>query len=274
MFDAKLQTKPAVRMQRSRGAARAGFSGARLTGLHQSGSAKAILPRVPGSPEVVFLNTSGGLTSGDTLSYETQLDAGAMLVATTQAAERAYRADDGPAQVEVRHSVGSGCHLDWLPQETILFDRAKLARDTTISLASNASCLMLEAVVLGRAAMGEQVRDLQFFDMRRIERAGKPVFFEPFLLNSDILAKGGRSAVLGEARAFATLVLCRQGAEDAVEPLRAVLDEPGVEGAASGFDGKCVIRLLAQDGWPMRRQILRLFNALRRDQAAPRVWQI
>ncbi|OOY15467.1 urease accessory protein UreD [Thioclava sp. DLFJ4-1] len=274
MFDAKIQTTAAVEMQRSRGVARAAFSGARLTGLHQSGSAKAILPRVPGAAEVVFLNTSGGLASGDRLSYKTDLENGAKLVATTQAAERAYRADGDQAQVEVHHTVGAGCHLDWLPQETILFDRSKLARDTTISLAADASCLMLEAVVLGRIAMGEQVQDLQFFDMRRIDRAGKPVFFEPFLLNSNILAKGARSAVLGEARAFATLVLCQQGAEDAVEPLRAVLDEPGVEGAASGFDGKCVIRLLARDGWPMRRQILRLFNTLRRGEAAPRVWQI
>nr|WP_038147788.1 urease accessory protein UreD [Thioclava atlantica] len=261
-------------MQRSRGAARAGFDGARLVGLHQSGSAKAILPRVPGAPEVVFLNTSGGLTSGDRLSYETDLTGGARLVATTQAAERAYRADDGRAEVSVHHRVGAGCHLDWLPQETILFDRAKLSRDTVIELAPDASCLMLEAVVLGRIAMGERVRDLQFLDMRRIERVGRPVFIEPFALGSELLAKGARGAILGEARAFATLVLCAPGAEDAVDPVRAVLDEPGVEGAASGFDGKCVIRLLAEESWPMRRQILRLMETLRRGQQAPRVWQI
>lgn len=274
MLDATIQTRAAPKMQRSRGAARAGFDGARLVGLHQSGSAKAILPRVPGTAEVVFLNTSGGLTSGDRLSYETDLANGARLVATTQAAERACRAEDARAEVSVRHRVGAGCHLDWLPQETILFDHSKLARETTIELAADASCLMLEAVVLGRIAMGERVRELDFFDMRRIERAGQPVFFEPFLLNSDILAKGARGAILGEARAFATLVLCAPGAEDAVEPARSVLTEPGTGGAASGFDGKCVIRLLAREGWPMRRQILRLMETLRRGQSAPRVWQI
>jgi urease accessory protein len=73
---------------------------------------------------------------------------------------------------------------------------------------------------------------------------------------------------------MATLVLCAPGAEDAVGAARAALGEPGVEGAASGFDGKCVVRLLAADGWPLRRQILTLMNALRRGAAPPRVWQL
>lgn len=274
MFDNHAANSAVPVMQRSKGAAMAAFDGTRLRGLRQSGSAKAILPRVAGVPEVVFLNTSGGLTSGDRLEYVTETRNGAHLVATTQAAERAYRADQGRAEVQVRHKVGAGCWLDWLPQETILFDRSKLLRETVIELAPDAGCLMLEAVLLGRVAMGERVRDLDFFDMRRIERAGKPVFFEPFLLNSDILAQGARAAILGDARAMATLVLCTPGGEDALEPARAVLDEPGVIGAASGFDGKCIIRLLARDGWPLRRQILRLMERLRRGQAAPRVWQL
>ena len=274
MFDSHAANSAAPVMQRSKGAALAAFDGARLCGLRQSGSAKAILPRVHAVPEVVFLNTSGGLASGDRLEYRTELRNGARLVATTQAAERAYRADQGRAEVQVRHQVGAGCWLDWLPQETILFDRAKLARETVIELAPDAGCLMVEAVILGRIAMGERLRDLMFLDMRRIERAGKPIFVEPFLLNSDILAQGARGAILGEARAMATLVLCDQGAQDAAQSLRAILNEPGVEAAVSGFDGKCVVRLLAHEGWPLRRQILRAMECLRRGQMAPRVWQI
>jgi urease accessory protein len=271
MFD----STAAIRMQRSHGEAAVAFDGARLTGLRQRGSAKALLPRVRGAvPEVVFLNTSGGLTAGDTLRYGLDLQGGARAVATTQAAERAYRADAGVAQVTVTHRVGAGGWLDWLPQETILFDHAALARETRIDLAPDAGCLMLEAVILGRAAMNETVRNLQFFDNRQIFRAEKPVLIEPLLLNSNILAKGARGALLGPARAMATLVLCAPGAEDAVSSARGALDEPGVEGAASGFDGKCVVRLLAGDGWPLRRQILKLMGALRRGAAPPRVWQL
>lgn len=270
MFDTAGQS----RMQRSHGEAAVAFDGTRLTGLRQKGSGKALLPRVRGVPEVVFLNTSGGLTSGDTLSYSVTLEGGARAVTTTQAAERAYRANAGPARVTVRHKVGPGGSLDWLPQETILFEAANLARETVIELAPDAACLLLEAVVLGRAAMGETVETLQFSDHRTILRAGKPVFFEPFGLNSNILARGPRAAILGPARAFATLVLCAPGAEDAVAAARAALTEAGVEGAASGFDGKCVVRLLAGDGWPLRRQILKLMDALRRGAAPPRVWQL
>ncbi|WP_444462618.1 urease accessory protein UreD [Rhodobacter capsulatus] len=264
------------RFQRSHGQASVAFAGARLTGLAQRGSAKALLPHVRGVPEVVFLNTSGGLTAGDTLHYGLDLSGGARGVATTQAAERAYRAyraEGEAARVTVAHRVGQGGWLDWLPQETILFDRARLHRETTVDLAEDAGCLLLEAVVLGRAAMGETVQELHFSDMRRINRAGKPVFLEPLLLNSNIIAKGARGALLGPARAFATLVLCARGAEDAVGPARAALTVPGVQAAASGFDGKCVVRLLAEDGWPLRKQILQLMGALRRGAPPPRVWQ-
>ncbi|OCX61184.1 urease accessory protein UreD [Thioclava sp. SK-1] len=260
-------------LQRSHGAAMVRFRAGRLCGLRQQGSAKAILPRVGMVPEVVFLNTSGGLTSGDTLSYQADIENGRM-VATTQAAERAYRADGGAARVTVDHRVGPGGWLDWLPQETILFDHAQLDRKTMIELDADAGCLMLEAVVLGRHAMGEVVETLGFSDRREIRRAGQPVMIEPLSLTQPVLARTDSVALHGTARALATMVLCAQGAEDAVGAARAVLTEPGVEGAASGFDGKCVIRLLARDNWPLRKQILRLMGALRQGAVPPRVWQI
>ena len=278
MFDAPSQLPGQISMQRSHGEAAVAFAqaeaGARLTGLRQRGSAKALLPRVRGVPEVVFLNASGGLTSGDTLSYAIEISEGARVIATTQAAERAYRAEAGSADVRVAHRVGPGGWLDWLPQETILFDRANLRRQTRVDLAPDAGCLLIEAVVLGRAAMGEQVETLQFSDMREVYRADKPVFLEPLMLNSDILQRRGNPALLSGARAFATLALIAPGAEDALEPARRALGEAGVEGAASAFDGTLVLRLLAADGWPLRRQILKLMDVLRRGAPPPRVWQL
>ncbi|WP_374290302.1 urease accessory protein UreD [Paenirhodobacter enshiensis] len=273
MFDTPdPETAPQAQMQRAHGEAAARFRDGRLSGLRQQGCGKALLPRVRGVPEVVFLNTAGGLTSGDRLSYATETDT--RLIATTQAAERAYRADHGPARVTVRHEVHGAGWLDWLPQETILFDRADLERETVIALAPEAGCLMIEVVILGRAAMGETVQTLNFRDTRRIERAGKPVFLEPFRLSGETLARGPRGAVLRGVRAFATLVLCARGAEDALAAARAALGHEGVEGAASAFDGKCVVRMLAADGWPLRRQILALMTALRQGAAPPRVWQL
>jgi urease accessory protein len=165
-----------------------------------------------------------------------------------------------------------GGWLDWLPQETILFDGARLDRRTRIELGEGAGCLALEAVVLGRAAMGETVGRLAFSDRREIWRGDKPVSVEPLGLSDASLRAG--SAGLDGALAFATIVLVDERPGDRLAPLRAVLDEPGVEAAASAFDGKLVLRMRAGEGWPLRRQIVRALAVLRAGRPLPRVWQM
>ncbi|XBC65621.1 urease accessory protein UreD [Defluviimonas sp. SAOS-178_SWC] len=261
--------------QRSHGAAAVGFAQVngrtRLKDLRQQGSAKAILPNVGGTvPEVVFLNTSGGLASGDTLSYRLDLGPGVRAVATTQTAERAYRAMGAPAEVAADFRVGAGGWLDWLPQETILFNGARLNRRTRIELGAGAGCLLLETVILGRAAMGETVARVALSDLRHITRDGRPVFVEPLRLEDETLRRG--AAVLDGARAFASLVLVAEGAEDRLGPLRAAPQEPGVTWAASAFSGKLVARAMAADAFRLRRQIVSLLGALR-EGPLPRVWQ-
>jgi urease accessory protein len=261
-----IATMPQGAMQRAWGEALVTLGPDRLVRLRTEGSAKAILPGGHTGREVVFLNTSGGLTSGDHLRFGLQIQGRA--TATTQTAERAYKATATPARMEVRLSVGPGGWLDWLPQETILFDRASLDRRTLIDLAPGAGCLALEAVVLGRAAMGETVRTLHFRDRREIRRDGAPFWLDPLALDTSAL---DGAATLNAARAFASLVVT---GEQPLGPLRAVLDEPGVAGAASAFAGRTTIRLMAADGWPLRRQIARLLHLLRQGAPLPRVWQL
>lgn len=267
----------ADRMQRSHGIARVGLAVSgqriRLTELHQSGSAKAMLPRVDGRvPEVVFLNTSGGLTGGDTLSLGLTVGAGTRVTATTQTAERAYRSGETAARVSVGATVGPDGHLAWLPQETILFEDCNLWRITEIDLEATATCLLSETVVLGRRAMGEAPRRARLTDRRLIRRQGRPVWAENQRIDPEFLARSGNPALLGSATAFAVVALVAPGAADAAEPLRRVLDEPGCSAAASGWDGKCILRILACDGWPLRRQIIRALAILHPDPL-PRVWQ-
>jgi urease accessory protein len=262
-------------MQRSRGRAEVAFrAGMQLDRLHQEGSAKAILPKVDGAaPEVVFLNTSGGLTGGDRLDYALAVPEGGRAVATTQTAERAYRACAGEARVRVRLSVGAGGWLDWLPQETILFDGCRLDREVEVDLGDGAGCLFLETVILGRHAMGEVVAGLSLRDRRTIRSGGRPVWMEPLALDTAALARGGHPAVFGGARAFATLTLVRPDAADLLPLIRRVLDQPEVEAASSTMDGKCVVRFLAGDGLALRRQVIRAIRAVR-PGALPRVWQV
>jgi urease accessory protein len=120
--------------------------------------------------------------------------------------------------------------------------------------------------------MGETITDLAFDDRRTIRRDGRALLIEPLSLRADAIAAG--VVVLGGARAFASLVLVRNGAEDALGPVRQVLDQAGVQAAASGWDGKLVVRMQATDGWPLRQQILRVLGVLRQGRPLPRVWQI
>lgn len=265
-------------MQRSKGRAFVSFAQVRgqtrLRDLGQSGSAKAMLPRVAGDvPEVVFLNTSGGLTDGDRLQFGLSLAAGAVVTATTQTAERAYRSTGAAASVEVRVDVAAAGHVAWLPQETILYENSHLRRSTTIDLAANASCLLTESVVLGRHAMGEELLHARLRDSRLLRRAGRPLWAETLAIDANFLQRAQSAALLGPARAFAVVALIGPGAADAVTRLRAVLNEPGCEAEASGWDGKCVARILARDGWPMKRQLYRALAVLHQGPL-PRVWQM
>lgn len=258
--------------QRSAGHASARFaqrSGrAALLDLRQQGSAKAI---ALAPCEIVFLNTSGGLTGGDRLDYHLTLGAGCRMIATTQTAERAYSSTSGAARMNVDMTLGEGAHLDWLPQETILFDTAQLRRRTRITLAENATCLMAETVVLGRAAMGETVSALDFHDWRQISRGNAPLHLEALDLNAARLAAG--AAGLNGARAFATVVMVAPNAADALGPVRAILGDTQVRAAASALQERLVIRLMAPDGWPLRRKLAEILTLLRR-APLPRVWQI
>lgn len=223
-------------------------------------------------PEVVFLNTSGGLTGGDHLAYALELGPGTSATATTQTAERAYAAGAGQARVEVRLQVGANGHLDWLPQETILFDGASLTRETLVELATGASCLLLDAVILGRAAMGETIARTRFSDRRIVRQDGRLIHLEPATLTDEML--GDRAAILGPARAFASLAAIGRDADGLLAPVRAALSQAGVVAGASAFAGKLVVRLMAVDALALRRQIADVLAVLRSGQPLPRVWQI
>mgnify|MGYP002717584306 CR=1 FL=1 len=271
MFDAPA---PIPALQRSIGAAQVVMGPRGLIDLAQGGSAKAMLPRITaGQPQVVFLNTSGGLASGDRLSFAVTLRPGARALATTQTAERAYRAEDAPARAEVRLDVGENGWLDWLPQETILFHGARLERDTTVDLAPGAGCLLLETVVLGRLAMGECPRRLHLRDRRLVRQGGRVIHHDAMALDDAVLPRLNGAALLGGARALATLAMIAPQAPDLLGAARAVLDEPGVTAAASAPPGRLVVRMLARDDWPLRRQVNRLLAALRPDPL-PRIWQV
>lgn len=260
--------------QRSKGRARVVIGPVGITELAQSGSAKAILPRImAGPPEITFLNTSGGLASGDKLEFEVELRAGVYGMATTQTAERVYRAEGPSAQAHVSLKVGKEGWLDWLPQETILFNGAHLSRVTEVDLAQGAGCILLETIIMGRLAMGETLTRLNLSDRRIVRLAGHIIHHDALVLGDAALSRLGDPSMLGDARAIATLTMISASAPDFLPRARKILDEPGVTGAASAPPGRLIIRLMAKNSWLLRKQINRLLLELR-PHPLPRVWQV
>lgn len=265
------------RLQRSAGLARLGVRREagrdRLAVFFQSGAAKMRLPRVGmGEPiEAVFLNTAGGITGGDRLCYEVNLGPGARAIVTGQAAERVYRRVHGTAEVENRLVVAEGAALAWLPQETILFDRASLTRRLSAEVGDGATLLAAESFVLGRVAMAETVRAAFISDSWRIRRNGRLVFAEGLRLEGDPTAILAGGATGRGARAFATVVLVAPDAEARLDVARAAIEGSMGEAGASVWKGILVARLVAPAGHALRHDLVRLIEALN-GRPMPRVW--
>ncbi len=123
--------------------------------------------------------------------------------------------------MDVTLEIGEGARLAWLPQETILFDRARLSRRIDVDLAESASLLMAEAVVFGRAAMGEAMSQGFFADRWRVRRAGKLVFADSARLDGAIAEKLGQPASAAGGIAIATVLIAPGGEATARRGARA-----------------------------------------------------
>lgn len=241
-----------------------------IADLRQAGSLKALFPRVRGDAlQAVFLNTAGGLTGGDVMRIDVAAGQGAHVVLSSQAAERAYRAHPGEtAKMNVDLSVAAAGRIDWLPQETILFDAARLDRRLNVALVADATALLVEPVIFGRAAMGEVVHDLHFTDHWRVSRDGRLTFADSVRLTGDADALLARHAIAGGAGAMATVLLASPAAAGFAD-----IELPAGAGASLIADDLLLIRLLARDGYTMRQNLIPLVEAL---SAAPipRVWRL
>jgi urease accessory protein len=245
----------------------------RLQEARQAGGAKARFPRHPAGtpPQAVLINTAGGLTGGDRLDVAVSLDSGANAVVTTQAAERIYRRLSGRARIDVNLTVAAGASLDWLPQETIVFDDSALARTLSAHVHASGRLLIAEAIILGRAAMGERARNVMISDAWRIRRNGTPVFADGLKLAGDATAIMAGGATGNGAAALATLVLVAPDAEARLEAAREVLADCRSECSASAWNGMLVARLLHGAGQQLRADLIRLIECLR-GTPMPRVW--
>lgn len=240
--------------------------------MFQEGCAKIRLPETfSNEMEAILINSSGGLTGGDEVEWQAVAAANTSLVVTTQACEKVYKASAGTAAVTVRVTAHENARLHWLPQETILFDRASLTRRLEADLHATSEFLAVEAVLLGRQAMGEAMEEGLFRDRWRIRHGGKLIHAEELFLDGRIADLTRHSSVLNGRVAFATLLYIGPLAEALLPKIRAIAGESG---GASEWQGKLVIRLSAADGFSLRKMLFPIISLLRNGASVPKVWNL
>ncbi len=247
-----------------------------LDTLRQAGCLKARFPRpvTAGWADATTLNTSGGVASGDRLSTVFSVGPGARATMSAQAAERFYRApaDGLPSFVRTQINVAPGAAAEWLPQETILFDNCALDRQLEIDLAPDAWFLGVEALVFGRTAMGETVRNAWLRDGLRVRRGGAWLLHDTIRMDGDVETTLRRTAAGKGARAMATVLHVAENAEAMIDPVRdALLDFTG-EAGVSAWNGMLVARILAPDSALLRLGVAAAVSVIRAPRPLPRVW--
>jgi urease accessory protein len=250
-------------------AVKAAAGATRRARVHEEGPLRV---RCPGQPaaelEAVIVNTAGGMAGGDQFEIDVAVESGARLVVTTAAAEKVYRTLGPNTTAGVTIAVADDGALAWLPQETILFDQARLRRAIEVDLAAEARLLLAEAVVFGRSGMGEAVEHGHFFDRWRIRRGGKLIYAETARLDDAVVQRLAEPAVANGGVAIATVVLA-PGDDAAVTAVRARADRLHGEVGASAWNGIAVVRLVAANGAALRADLITVLAAIR---PLPRLW--
>lgn len=245
----------------------------RIAELFQEGAAKIRLPSTfTDEMEAVIINTAGGLTGGDQMEWSITAGRNTFVTATTQACEKIYKASFGTASVSTRIVAEPHSRVHWLPQESILFDNASLTRRLDVELDETAEFIGVEAILLGRKAMGEAMTSGLVRDRWRIRRAGRLIHAEDLRLQGDVGGLTALSPVLSGQVAFATLIYAGPLGEAYLPRVRDVLGEAAA--GASFWNGKLIVRLAAADGFALRKKLIPVISVLRGGASVPKVWNL
>lgn len=252
----------------------------RLADLHQETPLRILFPYpLQGDPlTAALVNTSGGLVGGDRLKIEISVGAGAAALICAQAAEKVYRSMGPESRIDLQLDVAAGGWLEMLPQETILFDGARLRRCSRVNLDGDAQFLGGEILVFGRQARGESLRRGLVQDGWEIRRDGELTWVDRLRLDGDIAARIAQKAALDGAMAVASLIFAAPDAGRHLDALRAQLAGFSGRASATCVKGTLIARWLSTDPLQVRQAFARAWVFLRTEKkfpaSLPRLWHI
>lgn len=236
--------------------------GTRIVDVYQKSPIRALFPRTGDdrTQEAVLVNTSGGVAGGDRLQVNVTALSGASIVVTTQTAEKIYRALNESAHITTTLNVGNAAKLAWLPQETIVFNRARVCRRTEIEISPGSELLALEFLVLGRAAHGEKLSAGTIIDTWHVRKNGRLHWGDTFRMTDDVFPHLSRKALLGDSTALATLLYCGPELEERLQLIRAQSVLFDCHCGATLVGGMAVARLAARSSFELKTALRNLLQ--------------
>jgi urease accessory protein len=254
----------------------------RLAHLYQHEPLRVLFP-TPATGDCLhaaLVTTSGGLVGGDRLSVDVQAARGARVLVSPQAAEKVYRSMGADCRIEVALTAAAASWLEFLPQETILFDGARLARVTRIEAEAGARVFAGEMLVFGRIGRGERLTHGFVRDAWEVRRDGSLVWADTLLLDGDVAAPLAHPAGFDGATACAAAIYVGSDAGSHLETARdALADCPDVRCGATLVNDVLVARFLGRDARVLREAFAGYWRTMRHRMGGlpprmPQLWHI
>jgi urease accessory protein len=256
----------------------------RIADLYHAQPLRVLFPRSePGDVfQAAITCVAGGLVAGDRHEIEMALESGARAMVIGQAAEKIYRSTGADCVIDAGLTVADGAWLEWLPQETILFDAARLRRRTRVAVAPGGRMLAGDILVFGRTARGEKLTSGLVHDAWEIRRDGRPHWKDVLHMDGDLATVIGHSAAFGGARAYGSAIYAAPDAGNYLPLAREIAaqcEKPGLAIGATLVNGLLVTRFLGADALALRNAFAGLWCALRQAAAGlapvmPRLWTV
>ncbi|WP_417784241.1 urease accessory protein UreD [Terasakiella pusilla] len=225
-----------------------------------------------------LVTTGGGLFGGDTYDVDVHFGAHTQALVSAQAAEKVYRSSGPDCKINVNLKIDEEAVVEWLPQETILFEKARFRRTTKVDFAKGAKGLVGEMIVFGRLASGEEVTEGLLREAWEIRNEGKLIWADALHIEGDFQRPLNHISGFAGARAMATAVYIAHDAEALLETARALLHQhEDVRMGASCVNGLLICRWLAKDPYALRKAFGAFWSefrnrALGRVNRLPRLW--
>jgi urease accessory protein len=254
-------------------------NGTHIVNLYEKFPTRIMLPKVTGDAarEAVLVNTAGGIAGGDRFELDIIALGDARVAVTSQAAEKIYRALNEPARVDTRLKAFDSAKLAWLPQETIVFNRARICRRIEIDLHGGAELIALEWLVLGRAARGEEITSGYIRDSWLVRRDGGLIWADSFLVTDSTFPHLSRKALLSDRKAIGTLIYFGLYPDRKLERLREAAQSQQCDCAVTMVSGLIVVRFAARTSSDLKFALICMLQHFDRELGpgpfrVPKMW--